>query len=129
MIDEEEALLSTARAAIRSAGGGDRAQRTDSQISSLRGAVGRAMSDDMASIAAEAQRVRETARVQGGSHLPDPQLPYFAHMQLESNGRVRDIMLGQTTLIDSKHEVNVVDWREAPIAQIFFHYAEGEDYE
>lgn len=129
IIEEEERLLASARTAIENAERGSRELGTHRRMSSLRSELGNATSDDQAAIAAEAQRVRETARVQRRNRLPDHALPYFAHMQLESNGRARDIMLGQSTLIDAKQRVNIVDWREAPIAQVFFHCAEGEDYE
>jgi DNA helicase-2/ATP-dependent DNA helicase PcrA len=42
---------------------------------------------------------------------------------------VRDVLLGQCSFIDARRRVVIVDWREAPVAQVFFHYAEGEDYE
>lgn len=96
---------------------------------SLREEIGSAKSDDFAALAAESERVRGTALRADTGELPDLAMPYFAHMQLETDRGVRDVLLGQRSFIDAKSRVTIVDWREAPIAQVFFHYAEGEDYE
>jgi len=98
-------------------------------MSSLRNELAEAGSDDVASIAAEAQRVRSTSAIRERLELPDPDQPYFAHMQLETERGVRDVLLGQHTFIDSAKRISIVDWREAPIAQVFFHHEEGDDYE
>ena len=129
VVEEEERLLSAARAALADAQPRRGEDAAHSKLSSLRGDLSSGTTDDQAAIAAEAARVRATAGVQQRGQLVDLALPYFAHMQLESNGRVRDILLGQSTFIQAKKRVTIVDWREAPIAQVFFHYAEGDDYE
>ncbi len=129
IVEEEERLLSIVRSAVESADPQSSRERVRRQMTTLRTDLGEATAGDLAAIAAEAQRVRSAGRIQQHAKQVDLELPYFAHMQLESDRGVRDVLLGQCTLIDAKRNVAIVDWREAPIAQVFFHYAEGEDYE
>ncbi|SME95815.1 UvrD-helicase domain-containing protein [Pseudobacteriovorax antillogorgiicola] len=60
--------------------------------------------------------------------LPERLSPYFAHMQLEEQGRKRDVLLGHITFLDTA-KAPVIDWRHAPVSRIFFNYREGEEYE
>ncbi len=53
--------------------------------------------------------------------------PYFGHMRLDTGQREADILLGQTALTHAG--VSIIDWRSAPIAEVFFAYEEGEAYE
>jgi DNA helicase-2/ATP-dependent DNA helicase PcrA len=57
----------------------------------------------------------------------DPGSPYFAHMRLREGGRVRDVCLGRATRLDNG--LRIVDWRHAPIAQLYYRYQQGESYE
>ncbi|MEN8160289.1 MAG: DNA helicase UvrD, partial [Myxococcota bacterium] len=57
----------------------------------------------------------------------DPASPYFAHIRLREGGRIRDVCLGRATRIDNG--LRIVDWRHAPIAQLFYRYQQGESYE
>jgi DNA helicase-2/ATP-dependent DNA helicase PcrA len=57
----------------------------------------------------------------------DPASPYFAHMRLRENGRVREVCLGRATRLDNG--LRIVDWRHAPIAQLFYRYQQGDAYE
>ncbi len=57
----------------------------------------------------------------------DPESPYFAHLKLEEDGRVRELCLGKATRID--HGLRIVDWRNAPVSRVFYRYRQGEDYE
>ena len=61
--------------------------------------------------------------------LPDLRAPYFGHLRILSRGRLRDVLLGWGTFIDSRAGVTIVDWRNAPLAAVFFTYQEGEEYE
>jgi RecA/RadA recombinase len=53
--------------------------------------------------------------------------PCFAHMRIETGGRMRDLLLGPRSRIGGG--VTVLDWQEAPLAEVFFACSEGEDYE
>ena len=61
--------------------------------------------------------------------LPDMRAPYFAHVQLLENGKVRDVLLGYQTFIDSKSGATIIDWRHAAMARVFFNYRQGDEYE
>ena len=129
LIEEEETLAARVRRALEEGGARDRERGVRERMSALRTDLAEAPGDDVAAIAAEAQRVRATAAVQERLAPPDPDQPYFAHLQLESERGVRDILLGARTFIDSARGVRIVDWRAAPLAQVFFHFEQGEDYE
>ena len=66
------------------------------------------------------RKSRETPQV-------DPDSPYFAHMRIREGERVRDLCLGRATRLD--HGLRIVDWRHAPIAQLFYRYQQGDDFE
>ncbi len=57
----------------------------------------------------------------------DPASPYFAHLRIREGERVRDLCLGRATRLD--HGLRIVDWRHAPIAQLFYRYQQGEEFE
>ncbi len=57
----------------------------------------------------------------------DPRSPYFGHLRLEEDGKVRDLCLGRATCI--QRGVRIVDWRNAPVSRLFYRYAQGEEYE
>jgi DNA helicase-2/ATP-dependent DNA helicase PcrA len=57
----------------------------------------------------------------------DPDSPYFAHLRLREGDDVRELCLGKATRLDNG--LRIVDWRHAPIAQLFYRYQQGDDYE
>jgi DNA helicase-2/ATP-dependent DNA helicase PcrA len=57
----------------------------------------------------------------------DSASPYFAHLRLEEESRVRDLYLGRTTCLEKG--VRIIDWRDAPISKIFYSYRQGEDFD
>jgi hypothetical protein len=73
--------------------------------------------------------------------LPQSRAPYYAHLRLRSYGRGGDPTGGPDEA--GVHEfdvllggvfrrgagVTIVDWRTAPLSEVFFGYAEGEEYE
>jgi DNA helicase-2/ATP-dependent DNA helicase PcrA len=61
------------------------------------------------------------------SLLPDAAVPHFAHMRLATGGRVLDVLLGPHTRTGGS--VAIIDWRSAPLAEVFFSCGEGDDYE
>ena len=58
---------------------------------------------------------------------PHAAAPYFAHMRLDTDGRVRDVLLGPDTRTGGG--VAIIDWRNAPLAEVFFSCVDGDDYE
>jgi DNA helicase-2/ATP-dependent DNA helicase PcrA len=53
--------------------------------------------------------------------------PYFAHLRLRERGSEFDVLLGKATWL--KGNVQIVDWRHAPISRIFYRYRQGDPYE
>ncbi len=60
----------------------------------------------------------------------DPKSPYFGHLRLSEKGRgTRDVLIGKTTHIEPKQGIRIVDWRHAPVSQLYYRYDEGARYE
>src|SRR5262249_28846543 len=60
--------------------------------------------------------------------LPQSRAPYSAHVKLRyADGRERDVLMGG--IFRRGTDLTIVDWRTAPLAEVFFAYAEGEEYE
>ncbi len=57
----------------------------------------------------------------------DPDNPYFAHIRLREDGRVRDVLLGKGTRLVGN--ARIVDWRHAPISRVFYRYQQGDEFE
>jgi DNA helicase-2/ATP-dependent DNA helicase PcrA len=53
--------------------------------------------------------------------------PYFAHLRLREGTNEFDVLLGKATWLSG--EVQIVDWRHAPISRIFYRYRQGDPYE
>ncbi|WNG19854.1 ATP-binding domain-containing protein [Cystobacter fuscus] len=53
--------------------------------------------------------------------------PYFAHMRLETGPREVDVLLAASTHVGPS--LSLIDWRTAPLAEVFFAYEEGEEYD
>jgi DNA helicase IV len=62
-------------------------------------------------------------------NLPDQQSPYFGHMKIEQDGKKKDIFLGHVALTNRELSFKIVDWKKAPIARIFYQYAEGDEFD
>jgi ATP-dependent DNA helicase UvrD/PcrA len=76
------------------------------------------------------KRLEEQLEIAGRARalLPQSRAPYSAHMRLRyADGRVSDFVLGG--IFRRGEGVTILDWRTAPLAEVFFAYAEGEEYE
>lgn len=128
---EEEAFLAkvqTALTAARAATPAARVSVSADELRSLREEAAAEDEDDAGSILHElALRQQLSARTQ--SVLPDSRSPYLAHLRLEENGEQKDYLLGHGTFIDTRQNLRVVDWRVAPVAQLFYRYREGDHFE
>jgi DNA helicase IV len=58
---------------------------------------------------------------------PNAAAPYFAHMRVATGERVLDVLLGSETRTGGG--TIIIDWRNAPLAEVFFSCGEGDDYE
>ena len=61
--------------------------------------------------------------------LPDPLSPYFAYMRVSQDQKEKKIFLGHYPFIPPGGDYRIVDWTNAPIAQVYYNYQEGEDFE
>ncbi|MBI4510315.1 MAG: ATP-binding domain-containing protein [Deltaproteobacteria bacterium] len=132
IVEEEERLLASVqgRAAAASV---DQSQPLgyDEELISLRDQLAEAKPEDLASLVEQMMRVSAIAERRGRSRtLPiDVMSPYFAHLRLKEGGKERDVLIGKRGFIDRQSGVQVVDWRNAPVSQIYYRYEEGDDYD
>ncbi|HLL22658.1 MAG TPA: ATP-binding domain-containing protein [Kofleriaceae bacterium] len=103
----------------------------DVDLLSLRDQISEARAEDLPPLIEQMTRLAALkARLGGGRSLPvDITSPYFAHMRLHEHGKSRDVMIGKRGFIDRQSNVQIVDWRNAPISRIYYRYEEGDDYE
>jgi DNA helicase-2/ATP-dependent DNA helicase PcrA len=145
---EEERLLARAlaslaarKAAARRAAGGGQDQTAGrrgyaDEMVALRDEIGEARLEDVPALVAQMERLQEVSATRADlqTFLVDPASPYFGHLRLcervAGRGDVeRDVFIGRATFVDAAARVNIVDWRHAPVSQLFYRYAEGSDYE
>jgi DNA helicase-2/ATP-dependent DNA helicase PcrA len=140
---EEERLLARVLASLaahapaaRAAAGA--APRRDNivEMIALRDEIGEARLEDVPALVAQMERLQNVSLTRGDLQtiLVDPATPYFGHLRLREQVRgrgpvERDVFIGRATFVDAAARVNVVDWRHAPVSQLFYRYAEGSDYE
>ncbi len=61
--------------------------------------------------------------------LPDSESPFFAYMCLrDSEGREKDYFLGHVSFISAQYKIRILDWKQAPLAQVFYQYQEEEEF-
>ena len=107
------------------------AANMDQQLIGLRDEIREAKPEDHASLVEQMTRLSAIrSRLGGSRNLPiDPQSPYFAHLALREQGKRRDILIGKRSFVDRDNNIHIVDWRNAPISQVYYRYDEGDDYE
>jgi DNA helicase-2/ATP-dependent DNA helicase PcrA len=141
---EEEALLARVTgslAAKAGAAGGGRAPRAgahayDQALVAMRDEIAEARLEDVPALIAQMERLQNVSaqRADAQGLLVDPRAPYFGHLHLreelaEGRARERDVLIGRATFIDPASRVNIVDWRNAPVSQLYYRYSEGSDYD
>jgi DNA helicase-2/ATP-dependent DNA helicase PcrA len=106
------------------------------EMIALRDEIGEARLEDVPALVAQMERLQGVSLTRGDQQtiLVDPATPYFGHLRLreEVRGRgivERDVLVGRATFVDGAARVNIVDWRHAPVSQLFYRYTEGSDYE
>lgn len=104
----------------------------EEQLLSLRDQIAASRLEDVPALVQQMERLQGIAarRAENVVEPVDPKAPYFGHLRLREKGRAdRDVLIGKTTHIDAKAGVRIVDWRHAPVSQIYYRYEEGSDYE
>ena len=140
--EDEERLLERVQASLtaRSERAGAAAKRRDpryaQELMALRDEVGEARLEDVPALIAQMERLEGVSLQKGdaGSVLVDPGAPYFGHLRLSERGAggrpiERDVLIGRATFVDPERRVNIVDWRHAPVSELYYRYTEGSDYE
>jgi DNA helicase-2/ATP-dependent DNA helicase PcrA len=140
IVREEQLLLGRVEVAVGRKGSAQQPQGPatdyDAVLIELRDALAEAKPEDIPPLVEQMARVAALAGHHlGGLHLPvDPESPYFAHLRLRepphgAQSRVRDVLIGRRGFIDRAAGVQIVDWRDAPVSQIYYRYDEADDYE
>jgi len=135
IIADEERLFGQVQARVAMGEEDDRpkigAGDLDADLLSLRDQIAEARPEDLPPLIEQMTRLAALAsRLGGGVSLPiDISSPYFAHMRLKEHGHSKDVMVGKRGFIDRKSNVQIVDWRNAPVSRIYYRYEEGDDYE
>jgi DNA helicase-2/ATP-dependent DNA helicase PcrA len=136
IIAEEERLYGQvqARVALGDEDGGRPqvgAGDLDADLISLRDQIAEARPEDLPPLVEQMTRLAALrARLGGGRQLPvDITSPYFAHIRLREHGKAKDVLVGKRGFIDRQSNVQIVDWRNAPVSRIYYRYEEGDDYE
>jgi ATP-dependent DNA helicase UvrD/PcrA len=104
----------------------------DEALLELRDELSEAQEDEVAAIVHQMANLASLSshQEQGRSEATlDPESPYFGHLRVEQDGRVRDILIGNRTLANSDLPYAIIDWRHAPISKVFYLYREGDEYE
>ena len=105
----------------------------EEQLISLRDQIASAHLEDVPALEQQMQRIAGVAQRRAAAsevEPVDPRSPYFGHLRLREQGRAdRDVLIGKTTYVDSKSGVRIVDWRHAPVSQLYYRYEEGAEYE
>ncbi|HEY5945744.1 MAG TPA: hypothetical protein VIV40_09645, partial [Kofleriaceae bacterium] len=135
IIAEEERLYGQVQARV-AMGEEDTSPRVgasdlDADLLSLRDQISEARAEDLPPLVEQMTRLAALkARIGGGRSLPvDITSPYFAHLRLKEGGKSRDVLVGKRGFIDREANVQIVDWRNAPVSRIYYRYEEGDDYE
>jgi len=99
------------------------------ELDRLRQELPHALEDDRYSLREQYDRhlaILDSLRAARDRSEVDPESPYFAHIQLQEGERTRDVCIGKATHI--RGPVKIVDWRHAPVSQIYYRYRQGDSY-
>jgi len=136
LIAEEERLYGQVQARVALGDDDDGrpqvgASDLDADLLSLRDQIAEARPEDLPPLVEQMTRLAALrARLGGGKQLPvDITSPYFAHIRLREHGKTKDVLVGKRGFIDRQSNVQIVDWRNAPVSRIYYRYEEGDDYE
>jgi len=104
----------------------------DRELIELRDAMADARAEDLAPLVEQMTRLAALRDRLGGvvrAAPVDPASPYFAHLGLREEGKRREVLVGKRGFVDRQSGVQIVDWRNAPISQVYYRYEEGDDYD
>ena len=100
-------------------------------IIELRDSLAETLPEDVPAVMAQMERM-VLLHSQQDSHNPSNgynlDTPYFAHIVLSENNRVRNLLIGNQNCFSTHLPCPIVDWKNAPISKIFYRYREGDEY-
>ncbi|HNO67507.1 MAG TPA: ATP-binding domain-containing protein [Pseudomonadota bacterium] len=107
----------------------------EAELIELRDAIAEAKPEDLAPLVEQMTRISALAAGRRGKAVApiDQQAPYFGHLRLRAtvpaNAPSRDVLIGRRGVIDRAAGIQIVDWRDAPVSQLYYRYEEGDDYD
>jgi len=107
----------------------------DRELLALRDQLAEARGEDQATLVEHMTRLSALRASRNREYEPpvNPANPYFAHIQLrdrhEDKVRIREVLIGRRSFIDTNRNVQIVDWRNSPISRIYYCYDQDDDYE
>ncbi|MEC9010930.1 MAG: 3'-5' exonuclease [SAR324 cluster bacterium] len=100
-------------------------------ILELRDSLAETLPEDVPAVMAQMERM-VLLHTQQDSRNPSTgynlDTPYFAHIGLSENNRVRNLLIGNQNCFSTHLPCPIVDWKNAPISKIFYRYREGDEY-
>lgn len=101
------------------------------QVYSVREALSEAKEDEVAQLTEQLSRLMSLVNQTDQSLVDgvDVSNPYFAHMRLKEEKRIRNIFIGTNVYCPSDIPFQIVDWKVSPISMLYYRYEEGEEYE
>lgn len=103
----------------------------DAQLLDLRDQIATARMEDVPPLLEQMERLHilSTRKREAVEVHVDAKSPYFGHLELEENGKKRDVLIGRGTYLNTTAGIRIVDWRDAPVSRLFYRYEEGDDYD
>jgi ATP-dependent DNA helicase UvrD/PcrA len=134
IVTEEEKCLERVVTHVQGQSAGRGVRRVidyDAQLIDLRDQIAQARMEDVPPLLEQMERLQNLAARQGQSSVGhiDARSPYFGRMVLREDKRIREILIGRSTYVDTGAGVRIVDWRDAPVSRLYYRYNEGDDYE
>ncbi len=133
IIAEESEILQRLRGFLRGFAPVWKDYQVDEALLELRDSLSDAREDEVAQIVAQMDSLASLSTHQQNRAAPEAPLdlesPYFGHLRVKQEGRVRDILIGSRTLTSGQIPFPIIDWRNAPISRVFYCYQEGDEYE
>ncbi len=131
IVEEETFLLARVQSALTLQALPEEQRSYHDDIIELRDSISDARTEDLPAILAHMERLVLLAQQQQKiiMELPANRLnPYFAHIRLQEGNRKRDILIGSNHYNSEDLIYPIIDWKHAPISQIYYRYQEGEDF-
>ena len=135
VLEEEEQLLLLVKQGLLILAAEDKESKISNQqlenIIELRDSLSDTLPEDVPAVMAQMERMvllhsqQDSYNSATGYNLDTP---YFAHIRLSENNRVRDLLIGNQNCFSTHLPCPIVDWKNAPISQIFYRYREGDEY-